>query len=49
MVSVKELIVILLDCEMDGEIVVKDKKGKIIKGVSIHAIKHDTTLGCLFG
>ena len=46
--TVKEMIIMLLEHNMDAEIIVKDKKGRQLHGVTI-VVKENTGLGCLFG
>lgn len=47
-VTVKELIMKLLECDMDSIIIIRDKEGKQLKDVSINA-RPTTGLVCLFG
>lgn len=47
-ITVKELIIRLLDCDMDNEIIIRDKQEKQLHGVSLN-VKNEAGIGCLFG
>jgi len=48
MVTVKELIKLLLECNMDDEVIVRDKENNQVMGATI-CTRADRSLTCLFG
>lgn len=48
-VTVRDLINMLLDCEQSEQVIIKDEKGKLVKNVSICTRKNPRVMEVLFG
>ena len=48
-VTVRQLITLLIEQEMDGEIIIRDSLGNRLSNASLCVVKEQSHLGCLFG